>query len=337
MLGGSTLIEIRDRLADAFDLAGLREHAIELDPRHVGRPLARSLARVGVNRASLGVQDFSAHVQQAIGRIQPYELVEKAILTLRDFAIERINLDLMYGLPRQSTRDIRRNIALSVSLKPSRIALFGYAHVPWFRAQQRLIDPATLPGPGELLEQMEAAREALVSFGYEPIGLDHFALPSDDLALAARTNRLHRNFQGYTTDDAVALIGLGASAIGRLPQGFVQNAPDIGGYARAVRAERLATTRGIAVSSDDRLRGGIIERLMCDLKVNLSDIASGSRSEKSFAKEREALQALAMQGIVRFEDDTIVVTSSGRPFVRLVAAAFDNYLQLSERRHSVAV
>lgn len=218
MLGGSKLTEITDHLAQAFDLAAVREHAIELDPRHVGRPLVRALAGIGVNRASLGVQDFSPHVQQAIGRIQPYEMVERALGTLREFGIARINFDLMYGLPRQTIRDIRRNIALAVSLNPDRIALFGYAHVPWFRTQQRLIDAATLPGPAERLAQMETAREALAAFGYEPIGLDHFALPNDDLAVAARTRRLRRNFRGYTTDDAPALIGLGASAIGRLPR-----------------------------------------------------------------------------------------------------------------------
>jgi oxygen-independent coproporphyrinogen-3 oxidase len=337
MLGGSKLTEITDRLADAFDLAAVREHAIELDPRHVGRPLVRSLAGIGVNRASLGVQDFAPHVQQAIGRIQPYEMVELALGTLREFGIARINFDLMYGLPRQTIRDIRRNIALAVSLNPDRIALFGYAHVPWFRTQQRLIDAATLPGPAERLAQMEAAREALVAFGYEPIGLDHFALPTDDLAVAAKTRRLRRNFQGYTTDDALALIGLGASAIGRLPQGFVQNAPDTGGWARAVSADRLATARGLALSDDDRLRGEIIERLMCDLRVDLPSVVPDSGPAHDFAEEREALQALESQGIVRIAGDTIALTASGRPFVRLVAAVFDDYLRRSERRHSVAV
>src|SRR5262249_22663418 len=182
-----------------FELASLREHAIELDPRHIGRPVARALARIGVNRASLGVQDFSAHVQQAIGRIQPYELVAAAVETLREFGIDRINFDLMYGLPRQTIRDIRRNVALAVSLNPSRIALFGYAHVPWFRPQQRLIDTAALPGPKERLEQMEAARETLVAFGYEAIGPDYFPLPSDDLAAAPRSGPPPRHLQGATT------------------------------------------------------------------------------------------------------------------------------------------
>jgi oxygen-independent coproporphyrinogen III oxidase len=337
MLGASKLREITDRLNDVFDFASLREHAIELDPRHVSRPLVRALASMGFNRASLGVQDFSAHVQEAIGRIQPYETVAAAIATLREFGVEKINLDLMYGLPRQSVKDIRRNVALAASLSPNRIALFGYAHVPWFRSQQRLIDTASLPGPAERLAQMEAAREALVSFGFQPLGLDHFALPDDDLAVAARTRRLRRNFQGYTTDDASALIGLGASSIGRLAQGYVQNAPDIGGYSRAIAAGRLATTRGIAISADDRLRGAVIERLMCDLEVDLSAVARDHGSGEAFAEECEALQPLIAQEIVRVDGSKVVVTESGRPFVRLVAASFDAHLRRSERRHSAAV
>jgi oxygen-independent coproporphyrinogen-3 oxidase len=243
----------------------------------------------------------------------------------------------MYGLPRQSVKDIRRNVALAASLSPNRIALFGYAHVPWFRSQQRLIDTASLPGPAERLAQMEAAREALVSFGFQPLGLDHFALPDDDLAVAARTRRLRRNFQGYTTDDAAALIGLGASSIGRLPQGYAQNAPDIGGYSRAIAAGRLATTRGIAISADDRLRGAVIERLMCDLEVDLSVVARDHGSGEALAEECEALQPLIAQEIVRVDGSKVVVTESGRPFVRLVAASFDAHLRRSERRHSTAV
>jgi oxygen-independent coproporphyrinogen-3 oxidase len=337
MLGPSKLREITDRLNDVFDFTSVREHAIELDPRHVGRPLVRALEKMGITRASLGIQDFSAHVQEAIGRIQPYETVAAAIATLRDFGIEKINLDLMYGLPRQSVNDTRRNVALAASLSANRIALFGYAHVPWFRSQQRLIDAATLPGPGERLAQMEAARAALVSFGFQPLGLDHFALPGDDLAVAARARRLRRNFQGYTTDDATALIGFGASSIGRLPQGFVQNAPDTGGYARAITAGRLATTRGIAISADDHLRGAVIERLMCDLEVDLPAIARECGSNETFAEECDALHPLIAQELVRIDGGKVVVTESGRPFVRLVAASFDAYLRRSERRHSPAV
>ena len=337
ILDAGKLMEIASHINEVFDLSCQREHAIELDPRHVGHPLVRTLASMRVNRASLGVQDFSPHVQQAIGRVQPYELVVNAIDTLREFDIGKINLDLMYGLPLQTAQDVSRNIALAASLKADRIALFGYAHVPWFKPQQRLIETAGLPGPEARLEQTQVAREALTSFGYEAIGFDHFALPQDDLAIAARAGRLHRNFQGYTTDDANVLIGIGASAIGRLPQGFVQNAPDVAGYSRALLAGRFATVRGFAMSSDDRLRGRVIERLMCDLEADVAMIAGDCGSDERFAAELRALQPLVCDGLVRLTGSRIAIREKGRPFVRLVASVFDSHLQQNRTRHSVAV
>ncbi len=204
----------------------------------------RTLAAIGVNRASLGVQDASPQVQQLIGRVQPFEMVERAADWLRDAGIENLNVDLMYGLPGQGTREVARSAELAASLAPQRLSLFGYAHVPWFKTHQRLIDDAALPGVEARLQQAQVASETLQSFGYRPIGLDHFALPGDELAIAAAEHRLHRNFQGYTVDDADALIGLGASAIGKLPQGFVQNAPDIAGYARAIERRALRHREG---------------------------------------------------------------------------------------------
>jgi oxygen-independent coproporphyrinogen-3 oxidase len=337
ILDSAKLIEITDHIGHTLDLSNRREHAIELDPRYVGRPLVRTLARMGVNRASLGVQCFSADVQQAIGRIQPYELVAKAIDMLREAGIVRINLDLMYGLPRQTTADIERNVALAADLKADRIALFGYAHVPWFRTQQRLIDAGALPGPAARLEQTEAARATLASLGYQPIGFDHFALPHDELAIAARTGALRRNFQGYTTDDANTLVGIGASAIGRLAQGFVQNAPDVAGYERAIRAGRFATVRGVALALADRVRGRVIERLMCDLKADLAMIAADCGSDEEFVAERAALAPLVAEGLVTVAGPRVAISDKGRPFVRLVASAFDAYLQQSRHRHSVAV
>ncbi len=334
ILGPAWLQTIAAQLASLFDLSALQEHAIELDPRRLDQPLVRSLAAIGVNRASLGMQDASPHVQQAIGRVQPFELTERAADWLRETGIANLNIDLMYGLPRQSVRDVARSAELAASLGAQRLALFGYAHVPWFKTHQKLIDEAALPGPAERLEQAQVAAETLISLGYQAIGLDHFALPDDELAVAAREHRLHRNFQGYTTDDADALIGLGASAIGRLPQGFVQNAPDLGGYARAVQAGRFATVKGLTLSDDDRTRAAIIERLMCDLEVDLDCVAGGAAR---FASEIAALRPLAAAGLVRIEDSRIAVTDQGRPYVRIAAAAFDAYLRSSEKRHSVAV
>jgi oxygen-independent coproporphyrinogen-3 oxidase len=338
ILGAPRMIELFARLQDSFHIASRYEHAVELDPRYTTRELTRALARMGVNRASFGVQDFSAQVQQAIGRIQPFEVVEQAVCELRDAGIDRINLDLMYGLPGQTVDDIRRSAALAASLRPPRLAYFGYAHVPWLKAHQRLIDESLLPDASERVNQAKAAHEALVDLGYVPVGLDHFARADDDLAVAARCGELHRNFQGYTTDQADALIGLGASAIGRLPQGFVQNASDIGGYSRAIAAGLLATARGIKLSAEDRVHAHVIERLMCDFAVDLDTIGdAGTVTSSGFDAEISALTPLAAERLVELEGKRITITEEGRPFVRLVAAAFDAYLAKARARHSVAV
>jgi oxygen-independent coproporphyrinogen-3 oxidase len=338
ILGPERLARIVQRIANHFDLSRLVEHAIELDPRQVAKPLADALAALGVTRASLGVQEFSPHVQEAIGRIQPFETVRAAVDALRSAGITRINVDLMYGLPGQTIADVEATADLAAALRPARLALFGYAHVPWFKANQKLIDEAALPGAGERIEQARAAALRLAGHGYVPIGLDHFARAADELAAAARTGRLRRNFQGYTTDPADALIGLGASAIGKLPQGFAQNAVDIAGYVRAVTQGAFATVKGIAVSADDVLRGAIIERLMCDLAVDLEALPAGTpRGAATFEHERADLDALSAAGLITIEGSRITVTEEGRPFVRLVAAAFDAYLPQGRSRHSIAV
>ncbi len=333
ILGPRWFETIAAQLASQFDISELMEHAIELDPRRIDRPLIATLKTIGVNRASLGLQDASPHVQEAIGRIQPFEQTERVASWLREAGIENLNLDLMYGLPTQTVADVARSAELACSLKPQRLALFGYAHVPWFKTHQRLIDTASLPGANERLEQAAAAAEVFASFGYEAIGLDHFALPDDELSIAARSGRLHRNFQGYTTDDADTLIGVGASSIGKLPQGFVQNAPDTAGYARAIAAGRFATVKGLALTDDDKLRAAIIERLMCDLALDLDRFGGVA----AFTPEYDALKELAAQGLVTIDGARITVTTAGRAYVRIVASVFDSYLAATQKRHSVAV
>jgi oxygen-independent coproporphyrinogen III oxidase len=336
ILGPERLIAIAAKLNEVFDLRSIRTHAIELDPRYVSQSLVLALKAMGINRVSLGVQDFTPRVQQAIGRVQPIDVVKNAVALLRDAGIDQINFDLMYGLPQQMAQDIQRNMLLAASFKPQRIALFGYAHVPWFRHQQRLIDEATLPGPLERMQQFEMARDLLTALGYQPVGLDHFAYPSDDLAIAARAGTLRRNFQGYTTDDAEALIGVGSSAIGRLPQGFVQNASETGAYSRALLNGKLATKKGIVFLPEDQLRGRVIERLMCDLRVDLQAIAGDSAAH--LASELDSLKPLQAEGLLCIERFHVRVTEKGRPFARLVAAAFDPYFGKSDAaRHAVAV
>lgn len=334
ILGPALLETIAAKLASRFDLADLKEHAIELDPRRMDRALVRALKAIGVTRASLGVQDTSAHVQRAIGRIQPFDLVQRATDWLRDAGIVNLNVDLMYGLPTQTVRDVAHSAELAASLGAQRMALFGYAHVPWFKTHQKLIDEAALPGLAERLEQAQTAADTLCGLGYQTVGLDHFALPDDELAVVAREGQLRRNFQGYTVDEADALIGLGASAIGKLPQGFVQNAPDLGGYSRAVEAGRFATVKGLALTDEDRLRSHIIERLMCDLALDLNTVDGGTTR---FARELETLAPLVDEGLLTVSGGQIKITERGRPYVRIAAAAFDTYLAASQKKHSVAV
>jgi oxygen-independent coproporphyrinogen-3 oxidase len=286
-----------------------------------------------VTRASLGVQDVSEDVQRLIGRVQPFALVERAAQWLREAGIRDLNIDLMYGLPGQTAAHVRDSAQRAAALKSQRLALFGYAHVPWFKTHQRLIDESQLPGLTERLEQAEAAAESLRAAGYESVGLDHFALPDDSLAVAAREKRLRRNFQGYTVDEADALIGLGASAIGKLPQGFAQNAPDLGGYSRSLAAGEFPIVKGLALSNDDRLRAAMIERLMCDLELDLA--AFGGRDR--FAEEVESLAPLVDAGLARIDGEHIVMAAEGRAYVRIAAAAFDAHLAAGQKRHSLAV
>jgi oxygen-independent coproporphyrinogen-3 oxidase len=284
------------------------------------------------------VQDFSPHVQAAIGRVQPFEVVARAVALLRHRGFEQINLDLMYGLPHQNERDVVRTAELAASLNPSRLALFGYAHAPWFAKHQRLIDAAALPGAAERLRQAAVARKTLTGLGFTVIGLDHFARPDDPLAGAARAGRLHRNFQGYTTDQADALLPFGASSIGRLPQGYFQNAPDVGAWRRAIEAGKLATVKGIGLTLEDKARAAVIEKLMCDFTVDYGLIAEAMLGDiGAFDAAQADLAALVQEGVAVTEGRRVSMTEAGKPFLRLVASAFDAYLPRGAARHSVAV
>lgn len=338
ILGPSRFYEIVERMRDLFEITHETEHAIELDPRLLDAPMAQALARAGITRASFGVQDLNDHVQEAAGRVQPFEIVARAAALLRGVGIAAINLDLMYGLPNQSVEDVSRTAAMAASLAPSRLAVFGYAHVPWFKANQKLIDAAALPGAGERLAQAAAVRRTLEREGYVAIGLDHFARPDDPLAVAAGDGRMRRNFQGYTVDSGTALLPFGVSAIGRLPQGFIGNATDLSGWRRAIEADRFPVTRGLVFSIEDLARGDVIERLMCDFAVDYGAIAQEHGfAVDAFDDARPALRGLEADGVVTLEARRVTVTERGRPFVRLAAAAFDAYLEASAARHTAAV
>ncbi len=338
LLAGEDWLALVGKLRERFDFADGAEIAVEMDPRDTTEDYVKALASAGVNRASIGVQDFHPDVQAAINRIQPFEVVERVCGWLRRHGISKINLDLMYGLPHQSTERVLSMVDNAVRLEPARVALFGYAHVPWMKTHQKLIDEAALPGADERWHQFEAASERLQALGYRSIGLDHFARPDDDLAIALEQGRLNRNFQGYTTDAAAVLLGLGASAIGGLPHGFAQNVSPLKEYRETIAAGRLPIARGVELSADDRLRGDIIARLMCDLAVDPQAIArQHGVDEADFSAEFTRLEPLVADGVVVVDGDRITVTADGRPLVRLVAAAFDAYLEHGEQRHSRAV
>ncbi len=323
---------ILHHLAFWFDFQPDLAHSIEIDPRYMSPELANTYAGAGVTRASVGVQTLAPHVQDAIGRVQPYETIVAAIAALRDAGIGHLNFDLMYGLPHQSLDDLLHTIQLAAGLKPNRIALFGYAHVPWFKRRQRVISEASLPGAEARFDQAEAARSALEALGYVHIGIDHYALLDDSLTRAAQAGALRRNFQGYVDSIPDAIVGFGPSAISTFPHGYVQNQTGIGAWRRAVDARQMPAARGHSFSADDARRAAIIERLMCAFEVDLAPY--GGRN--AFLPEFAALAPLAADGLAVMQGDRITIPERMRPFSRLIAQAFDAYAA-SPAQHSRAI
>ncbi len=345
-LGGGTptILEPADmerlfaRLRARFDVLPDADIAVENDPREFNQDLVETMARVGVNRASLGLQDVNIQVQRAVNRVQSLDETKRVARALRGAGIGSINIDLMYGLPYQTVARVLSSIEAALDLAPDRVCLFGYAHVPWMKKHQRLIDEAGLPDAAERFAQYLAAAKRLREAGYLWIGLDHFARPGDDLAKAARDQTLRRNFQGYTTDPATVRLGFGPSAIGMLPQGFVQNEVPMKVYRDAIEAGALPVARGLALTADDRLRGAAIERLMCFLEVDLGAIAQSHEADpRVFAGDLAALEEMAADGLVEIDGWRVRVTETGRPFLRTACAAFDPYLEPSATRHAQAV
>jgi oxygen-independent coproporphyrinogen-3 oxidase len=330
-IGGAALSGFVAELLRRFPAGRDAEIAIEFDPRNLDADLAQRCADAGVNRASLGVQSLDESVQRRIGRVQPASVVEAAVAHLRRAGVEAINFDLMYGLPGQDVAQIAEAARFTAGLGISRVAVFGYAHVPWMKANQRAITEADLPDTAERLAQADAAEAALVAAGYVPIGLDHFALPEDAMTRAMRAGTLRRNFQGYTTDAAEVLLPLGASSIGRVPAGFAQNRADERAWLEAVEGGRLPVARGFAVSADDMRRAAAIERLMSDMSLDLARLAPELRTEVA-----PRLAPLLADGLVAMVGETLVVPEASRRFLRHVAAAFDAYLGKGAARHSRA-
>jgi len=334
MLAPDDIRRLKAALERHFAFAADAEFAVEIDPRGIKDETVAALADSGLTRASIGVQDFDDTVQKAINRIQPFDETERVVNSLRAAGVASLNIDLIYGLPHQSRENVARTIDLSLRLKPQRFAVFGYAHVPHFKKHMQLIKTEALPDAAERFAQFELAHRLISAAGYVPVGLDHFALADDSLGIAATNGTLARNFQGYTSDSAPALIGLGASSISALPQGYIQNKPDVPEWRKAIEAGALPVARGIALTDDDKLRRAIIEQLMCFLRV---DLAALGKTLEDFPSEMDALAPLMAQRFVVRDGNVLAVPHDARAAVRLVASVFDTYLAGSKAVHAVAV
>ena len=341
-LGGGTptflsddeLRELMAMLRRSFALVPGGELSIEVDPRTVDAGRLATLAQLGFNRISFGVQDFDAEVQQAVHRVQPFGQVRDLMRDARAVGFDSINIDLIYGLPRQTPESFARTLAQVQQLRPDRIALYAYAHLPERFKPQRRIVPAELPGGAAKVSMLSQSRAAFLAAGYVYIGMDHFALPDDALAVAKRQGRLHRNFQGYSTQPDCDLIGLGVSAIGRVGASYSQNAKTMEEYCDCLDQGHLPVARGIALSRDDLVRRAVIMSLMCQGEVVFESIELAWLMDfrRYFARELEQLDELAEQGLVVVGDAAIQVTGQGWFFVRAVAMVFDRYLQADRNR-----
>ncbi|HEY9026965.1 MAG TPA: oxygen-independent coproporphyrinogen III oxidase [Burkholderiaceae bacterium] len=317
-----------------FFLTPGAEMSIEVDPRTVDAPRLRRLHELGFNRISFGVQDFDPAVQRAVHREQPFEQVQALMRSARAIGFASINVDLIYGLPRQTPESFRRTLVQVASLRPDRIALYGYAHLPERFKPQRRIHDAELPDGPQRVAMLGEAMALFVADGYEYIGMDHFALSTDTLAIARREGRLHRNFQGYSTQADCDLIGLGVSAIGRIGDCFYQNAKTLDAYYGALEGNRLPVARGLVLDADDRLRRDIIMGLMCHGQVDFDDIRRrhGVDVRSACRDELVRLAPLAADGLVELHEGGIRVTASGWYVVRAIAMVFDRHLQAAAGR-----
>lgn len=317
------------RVRRAFEIAD-PVVSVEIDPRGFDRRWAETLGEQGVTRVSLGVQTFSPRIQAAIGRIQPLEEIANATGWLRQAGVESINFDLMYGLPGQTSDELDATLTQAIAMMPERLAVFGYAHVPHLIPRQRQIDAATLPGAEERFVHAALASSRLTGAGYDPIGFDHFALPHDAIARAARKGTLRRNFQGFTEDQAEVLIGLGASAISAFPHMLLQNEKNTGRYHLRIGNGRFASARGLRRSQQDQRRGRAIEQLLCASSADLPDLPD-------LALILDRLRPFEDQGLVSIEGNHVAMTPGAAPYARGIAATLDPYRAHSPTRFSSAI
>lgn len=325
-------------IREGFRIMPDAEWAAELDPRHLDADFCRMLAANGVSRVSLGAQTFDLGIQAKINRLQPFRMVARCVEDLRRAGIAHVNLDLMYGLPGQTLDTIARTIRQARDLAPDRVAMFGYAHLPRMLPRQRMIEDSQLPDAEARFWQSILARDLWLEEGLRPIGFDHYARPDDKLALAAASGTLRRNFQGFTDDDADALIGLGASSISLFPGLITQTEKHVGRYRMKVQNGCLGTTRGVRRSPDDQRRGEVIERLLCDGRVDLVELGwSPAVAAQIMADAAPKLAPMQERGLIHRQGTELVIMPDGEPYARLAAVAFDTFRAVAGDRFSKAV
>ena len=305
------------------------EVSIEIDPRHASDEYLETIREIGVNRISMGVQDFDPSVQKAVNRIQPIELTERVYRKCRDLGFHSINIDLIYGLPLQTVKGFDHTLDEIVRLSPDRLAIFNYAHVPWLKKHMVLIREPDLPRPEVKFELMTLIGEKLTDAGYVYIGMDHFAKPDDELTLAQKSKTLYRNFQGYTTKAQADLVGMGVTSISMVGDVYAQNVKGLPDYQTQVSNGKLPIHRGYRLSKDDLIRRTVITRIMCDLELDRKGFLDsfGEEFDRYFARELKELEGFASDGLLEIRPDRIVLTSLGRVFMRNIAMVFDTYLR----------
>ncbi|MEB3358130.1 MAG: oxygen-independent coproporphyrinogen III oxidase [Synechococcales bacterium] len=326
-------------LSQHFQFADDTEISIEVNPRYLDRDYVLGLRQIGFNRISFGIQDFDPQVQIAINRVQPEDLLFQVMAWMREAEFESVNVDLIYGLPHQTQKTFRDTIRKTIQLDPDRIALFNFAYVPWMKpVQRRHIHPSQLPTPAEKLNIFHLSIDELTTHGYQFIGMDHFAKPDDELAIAQRAGQLHRNFQGYTTQPESDLVAFGMTSISMLHDVYVQNHKRLKDFYEAIAADQLPVERGVLLSKDDVLRRAVIMELMCQFELSKEAIETkyhlnfDQDFDEYFAAERQDLRVLEADGLVRLTPNHIEVTAAGRLLIRNIAAVFDTYLRHKQSR-----
>ena len=338
-LSGEQIIRISNKLQQSFNFSTDGEYSIEIDPRGIDESLIESLAIAKFNRISLGVQDFDQEVQNAVNRVQSFEQTKEVIELSRKNGFESISIDLIYGLPRQSKDTFKETLESVKELLPDRISLFNYAHLPQLFKPQRRIDIEELPSPSEKLDIFQYSLEYLIGLGYVYIGMDHFALPNDPLAIAQSEGNLYRNFQGYSTHSECDIIGLGLSSIGQVADSFSQNEKNLEKYYQALESGQLPIVKGLIINQDDKIRRELIMELICHFEVSISSLEQrySINFKNYFANSLEKLDEMQNDGLVVLTNDSIKVMDKGKLLVRNICMIFDNYLKSSSTSFSKTI